>query len=60
MDGKPQAIILHEVIPNEGDSIMIVNCGDHYEMHCHTWQPPALELTDADIEALKAGKVTFN
>lgn len=60
MDGKPQAIVLHEVIPNEGDSIMIVNCGDHYEMRAHSWTSQPLALTDKDIEDLKGGKTTFN
>jgi hypothetical protein len=61
MDGKTQGICLQTAIPNEGDSIMIVNCGDHYEMHSHSWQQPSpLILTDEDIAALTAGKVTWN
>lgn len=60
MSEKPQAVILQDMIPNEGDSIMIVNCGDYYEMHSNSRTPHPLVLTETDIERLKQGLIVWN
>jgi hypothetical protein len=52
-----------ELLPDAGDSIMIINCGDHFELRHHKWNSlphPPLHLTEHDIELLKAGHITWN
>jgi len=54
---------VYALLPNAGDSVMIVNCGDHFEVRHHSWSPggePPLYLTDEDIERLKQGVITWN
>jgi hypothetical protein len=51
---------VYDLLPEQGDSMMIVNCGTHYEIRYHRWELPPLILTDEDIEALRNGRVVFN
>lgn len=51
---------VYELLPNEGDTIIITNCGNHYEIKYHHWSVPPLLLTEADIELLKQGRITWN
>lgn len=52
---------VYDLCPERGDSILIVNCGTHFEIRYHRWnldQPAA--LTDEDIDDLKHGRVTWH
>lgn len=63
IDTKNGIIHLYEVIPNEGDSVMIVNCGDHLEFRQHSWQDsavPPIFLTEEEIDWLREGRITWN
>ena len=51
---------VYKLLPDAGDSILIVNCGDHYEVRHHTWKPSSLELTPDDIDKLKQGRIVWN
>ncbi len=51
---------VYKLCPEKGDSIMIVNCGTHYEVRHHHWDLPPLLLTDEDIERLRRGQITWN
>ena len=50
---------LHELLPTHGDSMWVMNCGDHYEIRYYGVVGPALTLTADDTEALKNGEITF-
>jgi len=63
IDDKTGLVDVFTLLPKPGDSVMIVNCGDHYEMRQHSWTvtgAPPLLLTDHDIEQLKQGIITWN
>jgi hypothetical protein len=63
IDEKNGTVNVHELLPDPGDSVMIVNCGDYYEVRHHKWSvgaTPAICLTDEDIEHLKQGSITWN
>ena len=60
IDEKTGKVDVYALCPEQGDSIMIVNCGDHYEIRHHHWEEQPLLLTDNDIEQLKHGLVTWN
>ena len=63
IDEKTGLVNVYALLPKPGDSVMIVNCGDHYELRQHTWTvtgAPPLLLTDHDIERLKQGIITWN
>ena len=49
-----------QLAPAEGDAIVVVNCGTHYEIRYYQLVQPGLELTEEDIQNLMAGRVTFN
>jgi hypothetical protein len=52
---------VYELCPEVGDSVMIVNCGTHYEIRHQSFdgQPP-LHLTDTDMERLAKGVIVWN
>lgn len=61
IDEKTGTIDVYKLCPEEGDSIMIVNCGSHYEVRHHHWDSvPPLFLTEEDIEMLKRGQIKWN
>ena len=60
VDVKRGTVNVYELLPEQGDSLMIVNCGTHYEIRHHHWSVPPLLLTDDDIERLKEGRITWN
>lgn len=63
IDEENGIVDVYKLLPKRGDSIMIVNCGDHFEVRHHKWavqQVPAIELTPHDIECLKQGRITWN
>jgi hypothetical protein len=60
IDQKTGTINVYELCPEVGDSIMVVNCGTHFEIRHHHWTVPPLALTDDDIEDLKAGRVIWH
>jgi len=55
---KDQIIDLHKLLPDQGDSVMIVNCGDHYEIQHRTLKPPF--LTEDDVDHLNAGTIRWH
>jgi hypothetical protein len=60
IDQKRGIINVYELLPEPGDSVMVVNCGSHFEIRHHHWTVPPLVLTDDDIENLKAGRVVWH
>ena len=60
IDQKTGMVNVYELLPEQGDSIMIVNCGTHFELHHHHWEQPPLVLTEEDIEAIRSGRVVWN
>ena len=60
IDQKQGTVNVYELLPEPGDSMMIVNCGTHYEIRHHHWARPPLVLTDEDIEKLKQGRIIWN
>ena len=63
IDRDKGIIDVYKLLPKRGDSLMIVNCGSHFEVLQHPWaatnEPPLL-LTEEDIESLKQGTITWN
>lgn len=60
IDHKSKTINLVQLLPNAGDSALIVNCGSHFEVrYADGWDQPLL-LTDEDIEALQQGRVVWH
>ena len=63
IDEKNGIVDVYKLLPKRGDSVMIVNCGTHFEVRHHSWDMddrPAIELTEQDIELLKQGLITWN
>lgn len=60
LDEKKGIIHLHEVIPNEGDSLLVVNTGERFEFRQQSWLRPPFDLTADEIVRLKAGTIVFN
>ena len=61
IDTETGTINVHELLPNLGDSLMIVNCGDHYEMRESRFEiVPEIALTEEEILHLQAGSVTWH
>lgn len=60
IDEKTGVINVYELLPQQGDSLMVVNCGSHFEIRYHHWQTPPLALTDEDIEDLRQGRIVWN
>ena len=63
IDEKTGMIDVYALLPDCGDSIMVVNCGDHFEIRHHKWKvanAPPLELTELDIERLCENSIVWN
>jgi hypothetical protein len=63
IDETTGKVDVYRLCPNPGDSIMVVNCGDHFELRHHSWsvnEEPPIFLTELDIELLKQGLITWN
>lgn len=63
IDEEAGTLDVYAMLPEPGDSVMIVNCGDHFEIRHHSWKPngiPPLYLTEQDIERLKHGVIVWN
>ena len=60
IDEKTGTVDVYKLCPQQGDSIMIVNCGTHFEVRHHHWEQSPLVLTEQDIEMLKRGQITWN
>lgn len=63
VDPKKGIIDLHMLLPQPGDSVTIMNCGDHYELreqHVDWSIMPEVSLTEEDIERLKAGTINWH
>lgn len=52
---------VYKLLPNPGDSLLIVNCGTHFEVRHQQVSPtPTLYLTDEDIERIRDGTMIWN
>lgn len=52
---------VYRLCPNEGDSIMVVNCGTHFELRHHSWNKPVpFGLTEQDVDDLRQGLIIWN
>lgn len=60
IDQKRGTINVRELLPEHGDSLVVTNCGTHYEVKHLNWTQPPLSLTDDDIDALVSGKVVWH
>ena len=52
-------INVYKLCPEAGDTIMVVNCGTHYEVR-YPRNNDAAQLTDEDVAALSSGRVTWH
>lgn len=62
-DMKNGIINLQALLPQRGDSVVITNCGGHYEMveQRFDWDVvPEVALTEHDISCLKAGTINWH
>ncbi len=62
-DEDTGTIYLMELLPEEGDSCMIVCVGPGlYQIHRHRFVEgvPPLTLTDEDIDRMKAGTINYH
>ncbi len=63
IDEETGMVNVYEAVPEPGDSIMIVNCGDHFEIRHHRWavsESPPLYLSEEDVERLRAGRIVWH
>ena len=63
IDEENGIVDVYRLLPEQGDSVMIVNCGTHFEVRHHRWsvqQVPTMELTPHDIELLKQGRIRWH
>lgn len=60
IDETEGTVNVYKLCPKPGDSIMVVNCGDHYEVRHHHWEQQAFDLTAEDIEDLRQGRIIWN
>jgi len=60
IDEKTGVINVFKLCPEPGDSIMIVNCGTHFELRHQHWEPVTLSLTEEELEGLRQGIITWN
>lgn len=52
---------VYDLCPEKGDSILVVNCGTHFEIRYHRWQiGEPVALSDEDIEDMKHGRITWH
>lgn len=60
IDEATGTVDVYSLCPNPGDSIMVVNCGSHFEVRHHHWEETPLNLTDKDVTNLRQGLITWN
>lgn len=60
IETETDLVNVKRLAPSEGDAIVVVNCGTHYEIRYYQVVQPALELTEEDINNLMAGTICFN
>jgi hypothetical protein len=63
IDRDKGIIDVYRLLPKRGDSLMIVNCGSHFEVRQRSWsqtREPPLLLTEEDFESMKQGTITWN
>jgi hypothetical protein len=60
IDEELGTVNVYQLCPEKGDSIMIINCGTHYEVRHQHWDSQPFVLTEQDIENLKEGRITWN
>ena len=61
IDEDSGTVNVYAACPNKGDSVMIVNCGDHFEVRHHSRQlPPEATLTDDELRRLHQGQITWH
>lgn len=60
IDEHTGTVNVYKLCPEAGDTIMIVNCGTHYEIRHQHWEQTPLGLTDQDIEFMKQGLIVWN
>jgi hypothetical protein len=60
IDEATGTLDVYRLCPNEGDSIMVVNCGDHFELRHHSWSIEPFGLSDKEVNDLRQGLITWN
>ena len=61
IDETEGTVNVYDACPNEGDSVMIVNCGDHFEIRHHSRSAsPEAKLTEEDIKHLQQGSIIWH
>ena len=63
IDEDSGTVDVHRACPNEGDSVMIVNCGDHFEVRHHSREPITTTeavLTDEELNKLRSGHIVWH
>lgn len=60
IDERTGKIDVYKLCPEQGDSIMIINCGTHYEVRHQHFEHAPIYLTEQDIEYLKQGRIVWN
>jgi hypothetical protein len=59
MSKRVTALDLHEMMPETGDKIIIINTGHSFEVYTIELGEPPLFLTDEEIDLLTRGEITF-
>jgi hypothetical protein len=61
IDKKTGLINVYKLLPDEGDGLMVWNCGTHFEVRYQKMmQVPPLLLTDQDIMDMQRGVIVWN
>ncbi len=60
IDEESGTVNVYALCPEPGDSVMIVNCGETFEIRRHRWDVNPLILTDHDIDNLKSGRIIWH
>lgn len=60
IDQKKGTINVRILCPEPGDTVVVVNCGSHYEVRHQNWTAEPLYLTDEDIEQMRMGEIIWH
>lgn len=61
IDQEKGMVNVYKLLPEMGDSVLIVNCGTHFEVRHQKMLPVGqLCLTDEDIDNIRQGKIVWN
>ena len=61
IDDEEGTVNVYAACPNEGDSVMIVNCGDHFEVRHHQRSKTVVAtLTEDELDKLRQGHITWH